>query len=92
MTVVEEVAAATRELLRLAGGEDALVTRLAAARPRAVTVAHYDPARDYQAGLQRAGPPETAERVEVPAVIAADVARTLAAALVGRRPGGCGGR
>jgi hypothetical protein len=30
MTVVVEVAVATRELLRLAGGEDALVTRLAA--------------------------------------------------------------
>ena len=59
--------------------------RLAAARVGAVAVAHYDPARDYQAGLQRAGPAgASAERVEVPAVIDAGAARTLATALVAR--------
>jgi hypothetical protein len=54
--------------------------------PGAVAVAYYDPARDYQAGLQRAGQPGArTERVEMPAVMAAGAAKALAGALLGRR-------
>lgn len=55
----------------------------AASVPRTLTLSHYDPARDYQIGVQRAGslgggPGE--RRVELPAAIDASGARTLAEA------------
>ncbi|WP_380784573.1 phage tail protein [Sphingomonas sp. R86521] len=59
--------------------------------PRTVSVGHYDPARDYQAGLQRATRPGAGsrdERVEVPAVIDAGTAKTIAEALLARAEAG----
>lgn len=51
----------------------------------AVAVRHYDPARDYQAGVQRAGGPGApAEVVELPAALSAGAAKTLAGAMVAR--------
>jgi len=55
--------------------------------PREVAVAHHDPARDYQLGVQRVrrpGPGERIDRVELPAVISAASAKGVAAALVAR--------
>jgi hypothetical protein len=55
--------------------------------PRSVTLAHYDPARDYQSGLQRAqrpGPGRRELRIEMPAALSADAAKTMAEALVAR--------
>ncbi len=55
--------------------------------PRVVTVQHYDPARDYQAGLQRAartGAGLRELRIELPAAIPADAAKTLAGAALTR--------
>ncbi len=53
----------------------------AAALPDAVALAYYEPARDYQAGLQRArrdGIGRTGERIDLPATIPADTAKGLA--------------
>lgn len=55
--------------------------------PRQVTLAYYDPARDYQTGLQQARRPGAGareDRVEMPAVIAADTAKTMAEAVLAR--------
>ncbi|MCU6455857.1 phage tail protein [Sphingomonas sp. A2-49] len=55
--------------------------------PREVTVAHYDAARDYQIGVQRmrrSGTRERVERIELPAVLDATVAKGVAAALIVR--------
>ncbi|MGU3316186.1 phage tail protein [Sphingomonas sp. M6A6_1c] len=55
--------------------------------PREVAVAHHDPARDYQIGVQRVRRPgagERIDRVELPAVVAAATAKGVAAALVAR--------
>jgi Putative phage tail protein len=49
--------------------------------PRALSLSHYDPARDYQAGLQRAaraGPGGRETRIELAAAIDAATARTMA--------------
>jgi hypothetical protein len=49
--------------------------------PRTLSVAHHDPARDYQIGVQQAvrpGAGSRAERIELPAVMSADTARHLA--------------
>ncbi|KQS03543.1 hypothetical protein ASG11_04130 [Sphingomonas sp. Leaf357] len=59
--------------------------------PVGVTVAHYDPARDYQTGVQRArrpGPGRREERIELPAAVSADLAKTLAEALIARGEAG----
>ena len=56
--------------------------------PGAVSVAHYDAARDYQAGLQRARAPGGGvreERVEVAAVLDAPAAKAVAEAVLLRR-------
>ncbi|MDP1027781.1 phage tail protein [Sphingomonas sp. KR1UV-12] len=53
--------------------------------PQGVAVGHYDPARDYQAGVQRAtrvGAGAGVERVEMPAAMTATAARALAEALL----------
>ncbi len=55
--------------------------------PRDLTVAHYDPARDYQTGVQHARRPGAGYRVEhvdLPAVIDAATARTIAEAMLAR--------
>ena len=54
---------------------------------RTLALVHYDPARDYQTGVQqvrRPGAGTRAERVELPAVLGAGEARTLAAGLLAR--------
>lgn len=54
---------------------------------RTITCSHYDPARDYQTGLQRVrrpGPGEREERIELPAAISADSAKTIAGAAMAR--------
>lgn len=66
---------------RLPGGTS---SRLAAGQvPDAVSIGYHDPARDYQAGLQRAtlgGPGRIDERIALPAAIDAGVAKAIAAA------------
>ena len=51
----------------------------------AVALRHYDPARDFQAGMQRAGTPGArAEAIDLPAALSAGAAKTLAGAMVAR--------
>jgi hypothetical protein len=82
--------AATMAIADLAARADGLdgaarAWRTAADGRGAVAVSHYDPARDYQAGVQRAGRPGiAAERIEVPAVLDGGEAAALAAALLAR--------
>ncbi|MGR6330422.1 phage tail protein [Sphingomonas sp. XXL09] len=55
--------------------------------PRAVSVAYHDPARDYQAGVQRVRRPGAGlreDRIDLPAVLGADVAKGVAAAILAR--------
>ncbi len=55
----------------------------AARIPRTLSLSHYDPARDWQIGVQRAGgagPMSRDLRIELPAAIDAGTARTLAEA------------
>ena len=59
--------------------------------PRDVTLAHYDPAREYQTGLQRARRPGAGtreDRVEMPAAIDAGAAKTMAEAVLSRAEAG----
>ncbi len=59
--------------------------------PRTVTVGYYDAARDYQAGVQRARRPGAGVRdmsVEVPAVLEAGAAKTVAEAMLARAEAG----
>ncbi|MBX9732108.1 MAG: phage tail protein [Sphingomonas sp.] len=59
--------------------------------PQTVTVAHYDPARDYQTGLQRARRPGAGrrnERIDVPAAINGSVAKAIAARAIARAEAG----
>lgn len=54
---------------------------------REVAVAHHDPARDYQIGVQRVRRPgagEGIDRVDLPAVLTAGEAKRVAAALLAR--------
>lgn len=58
-----------------------LARRAAGSAPSEVTLSYHDPARDYQAGSQRArltGPPSRAEAHNVPAVLSAADAKALA--------------
>lgn len=55
--------------------------------PRIVTVTHYDPARDWQAGVQRARRPGAGEgemRIELPAALDAGAAKAVAEAALTR--------
>ncbi|MFL9839936.1 phage tail protein [Sphingomonas sp. ST-64] len=55
--------------------------------PRTVTLSHYDPARDYQAGVQRAswgGGQDRELRIELPAALSASHAKQLAHAALSR--------
>lgn len=59
--------------------------------PRTVTVGYYDATRDYQAGLQRARRPGAGvrdDRIEVPAVLDAGAAKTVAEAMLARAEAG----
>ena len=59
--------------------------------PRVVTVAHHDPARDWQVGIQRAARPGAGgrtEAVELAAAMGADAAKTLAGAVLARGEAG----
>ena len=58
---------------------------------KVLALSHYDPARDYQTGLQQArrpGPGDRAERIELPAVIAADGAKAMVEAMMARAEAG----
>jgi hypothetical protein len=64
-----------------AGGRTEIVRRSAAAAVGEVSIAYYDPERDYQTGLQRAtrgGPAGISERLAVPAVLGAGAAKAAA--------------
>lgn len=55
--------------------------------PRRVMLSHYDPARDYQAGVQAASRPGAGTRersIELPAALDAAAARQMAAAMLAR--------
>lgn len=71
-------------------GEGGVARRSIAAAnraPRRVTIGHYDPDRDYQAGLQQAvrpGAGQRAETIELPAVLSAAQAKQLAQAALAR--------
>ncbi|WEK44975.1 MAG: phage tail protein [Candidatus Sphingomonas colombiensis] len=55
--------------------------------PQAISVAHYDPARDYQTGVQRAARPGAGSRretIDVPAAIGAGAAKAMATAMLAR--------
>lgn len=59
--------------------------------PQTITVAHYDPARDYQTGLQRARRPgagRRSDRIELPAAIEAGVAKAIAVRALARAEAG----
>ncbi|MEP9359331.1 phage tail protein [Sphingomonas sp. KR3-1] len=67
------------------GGQGRANRAIAAATgvPQTLTLSHYDPARDYQIGVQRAGRQGVGLReaqIELPAAIDAGAARTLAEA------------
>ena len=64
-----------------------LAIRPVEAVARQVSLAHYDPARDWQIGVQsavRPGAGTRSERVEVPAALSAGAARTMAEAMLAR--------
>ena len=79
-TVADLGAGAPREVRAVAG---------AGTVPGVVSVSHYDAARDFQAGLQRARLPGAVspreERVEVPAVLSASRAKAVAERVLARR-------
>ena len=59
--------------------------------PQTITVAHYDPARDYQTGLQRARRPgagRRSDRIELPAAIEAGMAKAIAGRALSRAEAG----
>ncbi|MBO9712969.1 phage tail protein [Sphingomonas sp.] len=76
--------------MRAAGRTGAVGSRSIAAVdaiPRSLTLAHYDPARDYQTGVQRAarpGPGIREARLELPAAIDASGAKTIAETALAR--------
>lgn len=64
-----------------AGGRTEVLRRSANAVPNEVSIAHYDPARDWQISLQRAtagGSDSKADRIALPAALDAQAARALA--------------
>ena len=55
--------------------------------PKTLSLAYYDPSRDYQTGVQQArrpGPGTRGERIDLPAVLSAGAAKALAEALMRR--------
>lgn len=69
---------------RIAADGERIERRGADELPDAVELAYFDPARDYQAGLQRAGTGVRVETLAVAAVMDAQVAAGLAAARLDR--------
>ena len=60
----------------------------ASALPSALRLSYYDPARDFQAGEARASagfPGGTEEQLDLPAVLSADAAKSLAQKMLARR-------
>ncbi|RYY22460.1 MAG: hypothetical protein EOP62_23135 [Sphingomonadales bacterium] len=79
------VRARTRE-----GGAGRRAIAAADSAPRTLTLTHYDPAREYQSGMQRAGRPGAGTRearLELPAAIDAGAAKTIAEAALARMDG-----
>ena len=76
--------------VRARGRESERASRSIAAAdsaPRTLTLTYYDPARDYQAGVQRAARPGAGNRearVELPAAIGAGEAKTIAEGALAR--------
>ncbi|RZT57169.1 putative tail protein [Sphingomonas sp. BK036] len=73
------------------GGRRARAVAAIETVPRTVSVGYYDAARDYQAGVQRARRPGAGLRdvsVEVPAVLEAGAAKTVAEAMLARAEAG----
>ncbi|MES3100465.1 phage tail protein [Sphingomonas faeni] len=86
VTVADEGFAASGKGVRRARAVAAIETV-----PRSLTVGYYDAARDYQAGVQRARRPGAGlrdERIEVPAVLEAGAAKTVAEAMLARAEAG----
>lgn len=64
-----------------AGGRTEVLQRPSNAVPNEVSIAHYDPARDWQISLQRAtvgGPDSRTDRIALPAAIDAQAGKALA--------------
>lgn len=62
-------------------GKHELERAAAGTLPDEVSIAYYEPARDYQAGLQRArrgGPGHRVEQIELSAAVSADAAKAIA--------------
>lgn len=96
LTLVEAAGAAepvAKELSGTAPGESGApretIEREAAGRlPDEIALRYYEPARDYQTGLQRArlsGPGSRTERIDLPATLSAPRARAIAEARLDRR-------
>lgn len=90
----DRVVAAEREI-RIADGRAQGVAELRRKPiedlPARLTVRHFDPARDYQLGVQsaeRPGPGRRTEEIGLPAVLDADAARALADRTLRARLGG----
>ncbi|WP_088335476.1 phage tail protein [Sphingomonas mucosissima] len=69
--------------------DDGRLRRMAPAGrvPRSMLVSHYDPARDWQTGAQRAvrhGPGEAGVSIDLPAAMSASAAKTIASAMLDR--------
>lgn len=69
---------------RVAGEDEATERRAEAALPTAAEIGYFDPARDFQAGLQRAGEGTRVDALAAPAAMAAEQAAALAAARLER--------
>lgn len=70
-----------------AGGRGTRTMAAADSAPRSISLTHYDPARDYQIGVQRAARPgagRTEARTELAAAIDAGSAKTIAEAALAR--------
>ncbi len=68
-------------------GRGARAIAAADAAPRRLSIGYYDPARDYQAGVQQASRPGTGTRetrIDLPAVLDAGAAKAMAAAALAR--------
>jgi len=82
----EAIVAITDDFVRTAGGQEmqspARRTAAVSVAPRQVSLRYYDPARDYQSGIQSAFRPGSGRMVLVrdfPAAISADQAKKIAA-------------
>ncbi|HEX8300724.1 phage tail protein [Sphingomonas sp.] len=69
------------------GGREKRALAAADSAPRMLTLSYYDPARDYQLGVQRAARPGAGTRearIELPAAIDAGAAKTIAEGALAR--------